>query len=68
MIKWIRQRINYHKLVKALKTLRSLDQFLRNTGVPRQQRRYFWRDFSHTDANRDQVINTLLREAKKVMK
>lgn len=66
MIRWIRRRINRARLLRTLKLLRQLDRFLQNTGLSRQERRYFWRSMT-SDEDRDKVIDRVAKEANGVL-
>jgi hypothetical protein len=66
MIKAIKKYLNHRRLMRTLTLLKQLDNFLKNTGVSRQERRYFWRAMAK-DEDRDKTIERIAKEAKEVL-
>ena len=63
MLKGFSRYINRRRLLKTLRLLRQLDNYLQNTGISRQERRYFWRAMAKDD-ERDHIIARIEKQAK----
>ena len=60
--KWVKEtqyRRSKRRLENSIVALHKFDHFLMRSGLSRQERRYFWREFGSNERNREDILRKM---------